>query len=782
MRHMPSCSKRLSIAFLASLLGWPRASSAQEIRAFLFDSVQGVPVSGGFVLLVGGNGDVLSRILNQHDGLVGMAVPGAGRYRLRYERVGVVSAETDEFQVDVGDVFDMTFNLAFRFIDIPISTASVCGDPSAYDGPVRVVWNEIRKMADAVSWLEGRDLYLHRTLAYRGSTGDALGSGPQRSAMRSGMYRPPLSHVSEEQLETYGYVGVNDGQPFFFLPDPGILVNSHFLATHCFDLIRAESGTPGLTFTPTEEKAGPDVRGTLWLDPETARPQSLEFAYVDTPSDLSVDSLGGSLTFVELATGAWIVDSWRVRVPGVMVEQSDTRTDEGEEVLELVDQMGTTLYDAPGAALVGTVYDSTTQGPLSGATVLLEGTQHQTRTDGDGGYRLSGRLAGTYGVTFFHPRLDSVGFHAPVSLVSLHPGRSVEMNLHVPNLEEILDTACNDEDAVTKPFITGAVVDQGGRPVPFAEVFVSSPSVPPSLRIFEDFDEVQGVVTADNLGRYTICGAMRGARISLRAKAGERRSGFVTLVFGENGVMRSEAFHEMTTRVWRQDLTLLEPERQTAQLEGTVTDTTGNPFANANVRLIGTDLETTTDSTGHFAFAGLPSGWTRLEARSVGYRSVERDVELRLDGILRLNPPLLTLVPIPIELADIVVTADAASSRRRPLMDFEERRRSGQGTYMTRDEFMRAGAPVVPSDILRTVPGLRVYKEGLSTIIESSRGAGNFNGPCSPSIYLDNMYLGNSDLDRIVNLEHIEAVEVYSGATAPLRFNRGCGAIVIWTR
>lgn len=168
------------------------------------------------------------------------------------------------------------------------------------------------------------------------------------------------------------------------------------------------------------------------------------------------------------------------------------------------------------------------------------------------------------------------------------------------------------------------------------------------------------------------------------------------------------------------------------------------------------------------------------------HRVLEREVELLENDSVDFAPPLLALEPLPLRLRDIVVEAAGPTTRRRELGGFEERKRSGQGTYLTREQFMSRGNPIVPSDLLRTVRGLSVYKRGLGTVIMTSRGSRSFqSGPCSPSVFLDNMYLGNTetiDIDVMLNIEHIQALEVYTGATVPIRFNRGCGAIVFWTR
>ena len=78
----------------------------------------------------------------------------------------------------------------------------------------------------------------------------------------------------------------------------------------------------------------------------------------------------------------------------------------------------------------------------------------------------------------------------------------------------------------------------------------------------------------------------------------------------------------------------------------------------------------------------------RLEVRSIGHRVFEREVQLFENGTVTLGPAALTLDPLPVRLADIVVEADAPTSLRN-LSDFEERRQSGQGDYLTRAEFTR---------------------------------------------------------------------------------------------
>ncbi len=517
---------------------------------------------------------------------------------------------------------------------------------------------------------------------------------------------------------------------------------------------------------------------------------------MNVPEGLDDDRLGGTVEFASLATGAWIVHAWELRRPAAQpVEQEDLSTKyefgagyqtSGGNVLEIIDLSGATLYTSGIATLTGAVYDSTRFGPFVGAQVVLHGTSHATTSDDQGRFILSGPFVGEYGVTFYHPYLDSMGFDPPPVAVTLRPGETTSVELTTPNLDDLLWSVCPDPRLRGFPHIAGVVRDPDGVAVPEADIFVSSPSVPEMLRRFRQFDEVQGVLSADERGRYLICGAIPRSRISLRAAQGEGRSDFVTLMFVQGGVWRAGSYHRMDRIVWTQDLVLRPPVRLTATLTGVVTDSAGVGVPSADVRLLGTDHATKTDSTGRFTFAGLPSGFAHLEVRSVGHRVLEREVELLENDSVDFAPPLLALEPLPLRLRDIVVEAEGPTARRRELGGFEERRRSGQGTYLTREQFMNRGNPMVPSDLLRTVRGLRVFKQGLGTVIMTSRGSTSFqSGPCSPSVFLDNMYLGTTgtiDIDIVLNVEHIQALEVYTGSTVPVRFNRGCGAIVFWTR
>jgi len=442
----------------------------------------------------------------------------------------------------------------------------------------------------------------------------------------------------------------------------------------------------------------------------------------------------------------------------------------------------------------GQVVDSLSGLPLPGGSIALLSEAgdklRQTVADSNGlfliraaaaeGYRLRVRHP-AYATSVFPPfSLDHDQVRGFMLLVTPAEKRAPAPVGLVP--QDVLARVCPAGVAPGFPTIVGLVRDAAsGESVAGAEVHVSMPSIPRHLRQYIEIDDVQRNIVSEEDGVYALCGVPVLERIGLYATAADKASDYTRLVFVEGGVMVGARYHEMETLIWYHDLRLASPDRRTATVSGTVTDSGGAGIANADVRLLATDISTQADEHGRFELRGLPAGWVRLEAMRVGYRPVEYDLEL-VQGVSRTVPePMLVLQPIPVELAEIFVSGEAAGVRRR-LAGFYDRRDKGIGSYVTFDEYVeRWGQPIRPSDMIRTMRGIRVGPDGRVTARRCTRGG-------LPVVYLDGMYLGNTgftDVDVILAPHHIEGIEVYTDATIPPQFNRlgaVCGAIVIWTR
>lgn len=218
----------------------------------------------------------------------------------------------------------------------------------------------------------------------------------------------------------------------------------------------------------------------------------------------------------------------------------------------------------------------------------------------------------------------------------------------------------------------------------------------------------------------------------------------------------------------------------TLTLAATVRDTVENlPVVGAQV-MVNDRVVGTTDTTGAFRRAGIPIDWgvNMILVRRVGYGplfgtfwAAEVSTRQTLMGVMDKQA---------VDLPAVVVEGDRITFEYSRMRDFWRRRERGFGRFITRTEIERRH-PVLVSDMLRMVPGIMVIRQGMSTRIVSTRGAGR----CAPSIWIDGSRQLEPDLDAWVHPQDVEAIEVYVGiGETPGEFSgvNACGAIVVWTR
>lgn len=189
------------------------------------------------------------------------------------------------------------------------------------------------------------------------------------------------------------------------------------------------------------------------------------------------------------------------------------------------------------------------------------------------------------------------------------------------------------------------------------------------------------------------------------------------------------------------------------------------------------------DSLGYFQFRSLGAGIVRFDVRAPGYplailtvalvngERMERDIEL--DSTAQLAPSGKTTV-LP------GVAVEVAPSLGLRYRDFERRRDSGRGHYLTRAQIEAKSANNL-QDALRDVRGI---------VLECGGGTGCYlrmaRAPmqCLPKYIVDERE--DDFFGPTVAVRDIEALEVYTGPSdVPGEFagsDAGCGVIVIWTR
>lgn len=218
----------------------------------------------------------------------------------------------------------------------------------------------------------------------------------------------------------------------------------------------------------------------------------------------------------------------------------------------------------------------------------------------------------------------------------------------------------------------------------------------------------------------------------------------------------------------------------TVRVFGSVIDhSTRQPVPLAEILLRRVDGEDVTrravDEEGRFGFPLMAAGSYAIEVQALGYHAIHETFPIRRVAEVRIT---VELVPAALELDPIVVVTERRG--RLDLAGFNDRRRTGFGRYITREDIEERN-PLYVSDLLRTIPGVRVVpvSGGFGNSVRLRRG-------CRPAVFVDGLRLAAVDdfgIDDLLATQDIEGIEVYHGIQAPAQYSGGsCGSIVLWTR
>ena len=457
----------------------------------------------------------------------------------------------------------------------------------------------------------------------------------------------------------------------------------------------------------------------------------------------------------------------------------------------------------------GQVVDSIVGTPIAGGVVtLIDETGSEvarTMTDEEGLFLLRAQSPGQY-----HLRAEGEGYRvSDFPRFELAAQGMLAYRLLVPAVdpppstpelddteaELVIEQICQGTAIPGLPVMVGVVRDAVTQePIPESDVILTWSSVTGALaRLVRNPEDLQGAAVTGSSGFYAVCGVPVESRVDLRAEYQGLTSEFIALRFEGEGVYVGDSFVAMNSRLWRQDFDILPRGQRTASITGTITDTAGMRVPSANVRIVGTTYTARANLFGEFQLTGLPPGSMRLAAEVVGYQPTRIEVELGPGEDHRLPPTVLRMMPIATELAPVTIVAETPTGRRN-LAEFERRRATSSGSFITRAEFMEQGTPRETTDVLRRMAGVRVRPGTgllLPWLITSSRSfrSGNLNTICYPLVYLDRQLIGTTGnvlVNSSVPIEQVEAVEFYTGtAGMPPEFNRrgaSCGVLVFWTR
>jgi outer membrane cobalamin receptor len=199
-------------------------------------------------------------------------------------------------------------------------------------------------------------------------------------------------------------------------------------------------------------------------------------------------------------------------------------------------------------------------------------------------------------------------------------------------------------------------------------------------------------------------------------------------------------------------------------LEGVVADeATSTPVSSARITLVGTGIETRTQSDGTFAFLDAPVGPVAIRVDAPGFPIVVQEVEVKPDAVVFAQFILPSLQAV---LDEILVRG----------------RRSGRTTALAE--------PKTAVDLLAgRVPGTMRRSGIVGTSVSGvmMRGVSSISLAGEPVVYLDGVRLAGSFGEMLLLLSRIPAsdvkdIQVLRGPAAAFLQGSADGVIQVWTR
>ena len=438
-------------------------------------------------------------------------------------------------------------------------------------------------------------------------------------------------------------------------------------------------------------------------------------------------------------------------------------------------------------SLSGTITDSLHDVLLRGALVRVDQTTREGITDSLGHFHIDSVPAGQHRLVVIHPLLDTLGISLVTQPMTFIGGSEKIVDLSVPSAETLVSVFCPPARRALGPAALVGFVHDADTDAPAVGAKVSLlyyESDPLGLKKSPRVRE--SPIGKD--GTYRICGLPPTLSGKLQVFRNGVQTGEVPVVLGDSGAqvlaMRSMsiASQVQTVTVASTD-TGAKPKtivKGRARVSGKVLNKYGQPIARARVELQNTGQATLTKANGEFTLDSLPSGTQTIEVRQLGYSPTEVPVELSMSRAGNVTVKMNDYVPV-------LQTMRVTAQKEKGLLDvgFTDRKKMGMGYYLDADQLKMRQTQQF-SDMLRTVPGIRVVPAGDGTnVIQSSRDP---TGGCV-TFYVDGspwQQMTPGDLDQFVRPEEVAALEVYNGSTTPPQFQQpgmsGCTTVVIWTQ
>ena len=825
---------------LASTLG--TVANAQEISGRVRIG-EGLATPGEVgVVLVASDGTIVTGVLTSPQGNFTLRAPRPGKFRVRARKIGLLPDSSAIINLGAGQ--SDRIELALRpfptsLARITITEAKRCVLAPAAGAAAFRLWQEAQSALTATAITSSNARFVFALHRFENKLDPATDRVTESRAWDSkATTSEPFASIPAESLAVHGFVVPEGNMLVYYAPDARVLTSDAFARTHCFHPTEnaARPDLVGLAFEPTrrreEDESIRDVTGTLWLDRTTLALRSLEFQYARASAgDAPRGSVAtGEVAYERLSNGAWIVAHWLIRMPVFRISSTLTASNGfafqpggislSRKRLEEV----ATIWEAGGdvekaAAAVG-VSDSltslTTYGQVRGSVIdttqpaahngvgniivtLRQDTSDKAalpiltaRTDSAGGFALDSIPPGDYLVAMRSARLDTLGIAIIPRPVRVTPSTQLSFLTVIPSSRDAARRLCPAESQSQEIVLRGLVTDATDRPVAHARIVASWFNITDSRH--EHFSAgTHSVATfSDAGGEYLICGLPVGQQVVATALDGAVKSASVTIE-GQDGAVRManlvlpRSISLTTSKAAdTRDRTRTPSVDGFSRINGTVLDSAGQALTGASVRLDSATWMLVTQQ-GRFLIDHVTPGRHLVEARALGYGPHAWYVNVRSERAAIANLILQRVYTLS------GVTVIAATDTMGPdLTGFWQRRRANSGGYFLGPPELARRTSQRFTDVLRSLPGVELHPVsnalGTTDYVVVMRGVSSVQGEACPiQYYMDGQPFSAPDnIDRLVPVKDLYAVEVYSGASeVPPQFKgptARCGVIAIWTR
>jgi hypothetical protein len=783
-------------------------ASAQTVRGTVLERNTGAPTAGVVVLLIDAAENPVARTLSSDSGHYRLTASTSGAYRIRTMRIGFRPFTSEPFEVSAGR--EITRDIDVAMIPVLLDSVKSVGRNSCRERAgtevASVAWEQARTAlygAQISSRLPaiGATLQTYQRIYNPGSSRIR----EQASGMKSGFTTAAWISLSADSLRKIGYVTEDDDGWFtFYSPDVNVLLSREFQADHCLRLTKSrDNSLTGVSFEPTRERGKlVDIKGTIWLDTKSSELRSVEFRYTNVTPIQEDEGAGGQMDFSRMQNGGFAISRWSIRMPVVEMRSiagAGARAPQ-ERLVEVRVAGGDliavtlgrdTLWTKPGLMVAGVVTDSASGDRVPLARVSLAGTDSRTTADDRGRFEIRNVLPGEHTLEVRTASLDSMNaVHR--ATVTVEDGLK-SLTIRVARADQLARALCSFDRSFTRTSPQGIILGSSrltGDSVPPSNVLIAAEWEQMEFAAGRAAVSSRGVrrwkeTRTDSKGEFRICGVPTNTTILIRASGDSAESAPVNVKIAEG------------QRFERTELIFDRVLARSAVFSGTILrDSTQEVIADVEVVLPDLNRSMLTNDQGRFRFADVPPGDHRVVARRVGYGPLDVKVAF-VPGKTENRRIFLSKVAM-------LETVEVSASALPP--EFEEHRRLGLGTFLTRD-YLAAREHVPLQFILREVRGLKIFTpNGSRWYVMTNREIRDDNRllrpndtgletvtECYADVYLDKMLvysrsMGPGSMFDISSLSpaDIEAIEYYAHRQQlPSEYNRRasiCGAIVIHTR